>query len=109
MRLIHPLYTGERRKTLETIIVTRHRAQVSHIRELGLAGTEAPVVAHVKPEEIQDKHVVGVLPLHLAALAAQVTVVPLFVPQELRGVELSLDQVRQYSGEPATYVVTQTA
>ena len=92
---------------LEILIVTRHQALVPFLVELGLVGLGVSVVEHASPEDILGKHVVGILPLHLAALAAKVTVVPLTVPQELRGVELSLDQVRQYAGEPATYVVTQ--
>ena len=48
---------------------------------------------------------VGVLPLHLAAEAIEVWEVPLTVPAELRGVELTLQQVRQYAAPVRRYRV----
>lgn len=89
-----------------TVIVTRHPALVAHLREIGLATPATPVLTHAAPEQIQGRRVIGVLPLHLAALAAEIVVVPLAVPPELRGVELTLDQVRDLAGEPETYTVT---
>ncbi|CAM3513804.1 hypothetical protein DESA109040_14995 [Deinococcus saxicola] len=47
----------------------------------------------------------GVLPLHLAALASTVTEVPLNLLAELRGVELTLEQVRQFAGTEKMYRV----
>lgn len=90
-----------------TVIVTRHAALVDYLREIGLVSEDAQVVGHASPELIRGNHVVGILPLHLAALADRVTVVPLEVPADLRGQELSLEQVRQYAGQPATFRVSQ--
>lgn len=87
------------------IIVTRHQALVEHLREIGLCAEADIVVSHATPECVRGKDVIGVLPLRLAALAASVTEIPLDIPAELRGQELTLDQIRQYAGEPATYVV----
>lgn len=88
---------------MNTIIVTRHPALVEHLAEQGYTGK---VVAHATDDDVRGQHVVGVLPLRLAALAASVTEVPLNLPPELRGVELTLEQVRAYAGEPVTYRVT---
>jgi hypothetical protein len=88
-----------------TVVVTRHKALVDYLVEVGLIQPDAEVLASVTADQIRGKHVVGVLPLHLAAEADLVTVVPLDLPAELRGVELSLDQVRQYAGPPSTFKV----
>jgi len=90
----------------QTVIVTRHGALVEYLREIGLAPEGVEVLAHGDVADVADKHVVGVLPLHLAAVAASVTVVPLDLPAELRGVELTLDQVREFAGDVVTYKVT---
>jgi putative CRISPR-associated protein (TIGR02620 family) len=90
---------------METVIITRHPALVDYLIDAGICAEETPVIAHATSSDIAEKHVIGVLPINLAALAAKVTVVPLALPQELRGVELSLEQVRQYAGPPETYRV----
>jgi hypothetical protein len=90
---------------METVVVTRHAALVDYLKETGLCPVGTPVIEHASPEAITGKHVIGILPLSLAALAAKVTVVPLSLPPELRGVELTIEQVRQYAGSPETYRV----
>jgi ABC-type hemin transport system substrate-binding protein len=94
---------GER--IMETVIVTRHAALVEYLLAEGIVPNNTPVLSHASPEAITGKHVIGILPLSLAALAAKVTVVPLSLPPELRGVELTIEQVRQYAGSPETYRV----
>lgn len=89
----------------DIVVVTRHQGLVDYLRSEGLLPPGAEVVQHATPESIRGRHVIGVLPLTLAALAAKVTVVPLSIPRELRGVELSEDQVRALAGPPETYVV----
>ena len=87
------------------IIVTRHPALVDYLIAEGIADPDTPVIAHACPDDIRGRHVIGVLPLHLAAEAASVTEVPLSLPPELRGVELSEEQVRKFAGAPRTYRV----
>lgn len=91
---------------METIVVTRHTALVDYLQEIGLVPAGVSVVAHATPEIVKGKHVIGVLPFHLAALAACVTVVTLNLPAEKRGVELSLEDVRKFADKPVTYQVT---
>lgn len=88
-----------------TIVVTRHPALVAHLRKIGLIKADASVIAHASPDDVRGQHVIGVLPLSLAALAASVTEVPLNLPAELRGQELTEEQVARYAGDPVTYVV----
>lgn len=93
-------------ETLQKVVVTRHNALVAYMREIGLIDETTPVYPHVRGSMIEGKHVLGALPLHLMALAAKVTVVPLRnVPYHLRGQELTLEEVRMYAGPPTTYVV----
>lgn len=88
------------------VIITRHSALVTVLKGLvpELAGAE--VIAQASPAQVEGKHVYGVLPLHLAALADKVTTVSLNLPPELRGVELSEEQVRQYMSSLETFKVS---
>ncbi len=89
------------------VIVTRHAGLVDYLIELGIATPEVEVVAHASPEVVEGKHVCGVLPHNLSALTASFTEVPLLnLPMELRGTELTLEQMKEYAGTPVTYKVT---
>ena len=85
--------------------MTRHPALVEYLTEQGVVPAGVEVVTHATAEQVRGRHVFGVLPLHLAAEARRVTEVPLHVPAELRGVELTLTQVRQFAGPLTSYVV----
>lgn len=87
----------------DSIIVTRHSALIEVLRED--FGVEGKVLAQATVEEVAGKHVYGVLPMFLAAQCEKLTTVTLNTPPELRGVELSVDQVRQYMGPLVTYIV----
>lgn len=87
------------------VVVTRHPALVEYLTELGVVPAGTEVVTHATAEQVRGRHVFGVLPLHLAAEAASVTEVTLRVPAELRGVELTLEQVRQFAGPLVEYKV----
>jgi len=87
------------------LVVTRHPGLVEFLRERGLCAPGVAVIPHASPEDVRGKHVCGVLPHSLSCLCESFTEVPLALPAELRGVELSLEQVRQYASEPATYIV----
>lgn len=93
------------REDMIDLVVTRHPGLVEFLRERGLCTPEVTVVSHASPEDVRGKHVCGVLPHSLSCLCKSFTEVPLALPPELRGVELSLEQVRQYAGEPTTYIV----
>mgnify|MGYP003655861598 CR=1 FL=1 len=88
-----------------TIIVTRHAALVEFLFREGIAERGTSVITHVTDDDVRDKHVIGVLPMHLAALAASVTEIPLTLTPEMRGKELSLEEVCNVAGDPVTYVI----
>lgn len=90
---------------METIIITRHAGLVEYIFEEGIAPRGTPVIPHANADDIRGRRVIGPLPLHLAALAASVVSIPLILPPELRGVELSAEQVRAHAQPPEEYVI----
>jgi putative CRISPR-associated protein (TIGR02620 family) len=92
--------------TVKTIIVTRHPGLVEVLKKDHFI--EGEVIPHATPEQIKGNIVVGVLPLHLAALASVVGVIDLNIPAELRGTELSAQQIREFSMGLTWYRVTQT-
>lgn len=87
------------------VVVTRHGSLVEYLIEIGLIEADTPVLAHVSEDDVRGKHVVGVLPLRLAATAASVTEVPLALTPEDRGQELSIERIREIAGEPVVYEV----
>jgi putative CRISPR-associated protein (TIGR02620 family) len=87
------------------IIVSRHQGLVDYLREIGLADAETQIISHASAEVVRGKRVCGVLPHSLSCLCETFTEVPLNLPQELRGTELTVEQVRQFAGPPATYRV----
>ena len=95
-------------KSNEIVVVTRHKTLVQHLRETGIIDGEVKVLSHVEDEDvatISGRTVVGVLPMHLAALCGTYICVPLKIPSDLRGKELTLDEVRKFAGEPEYYEV----
>ena len=90
---------------IEKIIVTRHTGLLDYLVQEGLAGPDTPVISHATADQVAGKHVLGVLPMYLAAEAAMVTEIPLALTPEMRGQELTADQMRSVAGDPATYQV----
>lgn len=87
------------------LVVTRHPSLVEYLGHIGLIDDTAKVLTHASPDEISGRDVIGVLPHSLSCLTASFTEVPLQLPVEMRGVELTLDHMKQYAGAPVTYVV----
>jgi putative CRISPR-associated protein (TIGR02620 family) len=89
----------------ETIVVTRHKALLEYLQEVLWMSDKTKVIEHATEEDVKGKHVIGVLPMHLACHAVSVTEIPLDVPQELRGQELTLEQIRLYAKPSREYKV----
>ena len=89
------------------VVVTRHQAFVALAQKRGLVDESSVVVAHASEEALRDQDVLSSgLPLHLAALCRTVTTVPLDLPAELRGRELTLEECERYAGPTTRYQVT---
>ena len=92
----------------EKIVVSRHSALVAYLLEQGLVDESVNVFAHANEKIVRGKHVIGNVPLSLAAVAESVTIIPFAnLPFEKRGKELSLEDVRYYAQLPRTYKVTE--
>lgn len=63
------------------------------------------VISHASPGDVAGRHVIGVLPMHLAALADRVTEIPLALGPGDRGQEIGLDRLREIAGQARTYIV----
>ena len=86
----------------ETIIVSRHPAQVAYIRSLGFSGV---VREHVTASDVEGKIVIGNLPMNLAALCVRVGCADMKIPADKRGCELTLAEVKEYSNGVVWYTV----
>lgn len=92
-------------KILNATVVTRHSSLVEYLTAIGLIDDSAVVVGHVSEDDVIGKDVVGVLPHSLSCLANSFTEVPLQLPAELRGKELTVEDLKQHAGAPVTYQV----
>lgn len=86
--------------------VTRHRGFRKYCESIGLSSAATKWIEHASPRDLEDKTVLtSGLPMHLAALAKVVISLPLDVPVELRGKELTKEQVEVNSGDVEVYRV----
>ena len=87
------------------LVVTRHKGLVEYLKKQGLINDNNPVIDHATEEDIAGKEVIGVLPVRLASLAKSVTEVGIDIPKEMRGLDLSLEDMEKYVTGINTYVV----
>ena len=88
------------------LVVTRHKALLAYLLDKDIIKEgEYNWIEHATINDVEGRDVIGVLPLHLAFYAKSVTEVPLKLTPEMRGKELTFDEVEKVAGEPVTYVV----
>lgn len=87
------------------VVVTRHKGLVDYLNKNGFISDETVIIDHATPEAIAGKTVLGVLPHSLSCLCKVFAEIPLNLPPEMRGKELSLQDVEKYAGDIAYYVV----
>ena len=88
------------------LVISRHSGLVDFLKEAGVCSPDVEVWPHVEdPATLEGRHVAGVLPLHMAARAASVTVVSMDLPPDLRGVELSAKTMKRLNPRIETFVV----
>jgi putative CRISPR-associated protein (TIGR02620 family) len=89
------------------VVITQHPSLVEFLREKGLVPEGVRVIAHATEADVAGCHVIGVLPVWLAAKAASFTEVQLKLTAEMRGKELDLPTLRQIAGVIKTYKVSE--
>ena len=87
------------------VIVTRHVGLVEYLIKKGLATNTTAVVTHANASVVRGRKVCGVLPHSLSCLTDSFTEIPLALPLDLRGKELSGEEIEKYAGEPITYTI----
>ena len=90
---------------MENIIITRHPSLVEYLIKSGYVSEDTPVFAHASSDIVSGNNVWGVLPHNLSCLCNSFTEVPLQLTPEMRGVELSLEDIEKVAGKPVTYKV----
>ena len=89
------------------LVISRHSAYVEYLQKNNLIPREHQLLEHIEDPEIlkgRDVFTSG-MPFHLASLCNSVTIVPLWIPQELRGKELSFEDVSKYASSSEKYFV----
>ena len=87
------------------IIVTRHKGAVEWLRRNGIEGK---VIAHAHESDVVGEDVIGVLPFHLAYLANTITTIDMDLPLELRGQDVSPEQMDEFGARLTTYIVAKS-
>ena len=91
---------------MNTIVVTRHPALVSLLKERGILTGDCSVLEHVTPDDVRGRRVVGILPFHLACLAESVVVLDLaLTPEDRKAGELPIERLREIAGKAEIYCV----
>ena len=87
------------------LVVTRHPGLIDYLVREKIVSPDVEVRAHATPDLVRGKHVLGVLPHSLSCLTASFTEIPLDLPPELRGAELTAEDVERYASAPVIYRV----
>ena len=87
-------------------VITRHKALLAYLLDKDIIKEgEYKLVEHADYKDVEGQDVIGVLPLQLASYAKSVTEVPLKLTPEMRGKELTFDEVEKIAEEPVQYIV----
>jgi len=100
---------------IQKIIVTRHHALIEWLIKNKFATKDTPHIAFATIEDVQGKHVLGVLPNWLACHAEMYTELQLRLPKKkdfgevyING-DLTLSQVELYLIKPRTYRIREVS
>ena len=89
------------------LVVSRHKALVETLKEVavGFDLSNAEVKEHVEEKDVTGKIIIGVLPLRLASKARRFFELSLAVPADMRGKELTKDELKKYMIGIQEYIV----
>ena len=87
-------------------VITRHKALLAYLLDKDIIKEgEDKLIEHADYKDVEGRDVIGVLPLQLASYAKSVTEVPLKLTPEMRGKELTFEEVEKVAQEPVQYIV----
>ncbi len=87
-------------------VITRHKALLAYLLDKNIIKEgEYKLIEHADYKDVEGQDVIGVLPLQLSAYAKSVTEVPLKLTPEMRGKELTFEEVEKVAEKPVQYIV----
>ena len=87
-------------------VITRHKALLAYLLDKDIIKEgEYKLIEHADYKDVEGQDVIGVLPLQLASYAKSVTEVPLKLTPEMRGKELTFEEVEKVADKPVQYIV----
>lgn len=87
-------------------VITRHKALLAYLLDKDIIKEgEYKIIEYADYKDVEGQDVIGVLPLQLASYAKSVTEVPLKLTPEMRGKELTFEEVEKIVQEPVQYIV----
>ena len=87
-------------------VITRHKALLAYLLDKDIIKEgEYKLIEHADYKDVEGQDVIGVLPLQLASYAKSVTEVPLKLTPEMRGKELTFEEVEKIAEKPIQYIV----
>ena len=91
---------------MEKLIVTRHPGLAAYLVAGGFADRDTRALENANAADVGGKHVIGMLPNHLAAHAALYTEIRLDIPRNMRGCTLTEGDAEMFITSIATYKIT---
>ncbi len=92
---------------VEKLVVTRHKALFDYLVHNNIVSKDTKQISHADIQDVEGKHIYGVLPNWLACHASRLTELQLRIPLSKRGKELEESEVGFYLVRPRTYVITE--
>jgi len=93
-------------KMIEKIFVSRHPAALGWLKKHHPKLAKGCVhLTHATPDEVLSATVIGTLPIQLAALAAEYYHLMLNIPPELRGKELTVEDMERCGARLQQFLV----
>lgn len=87
-------------------VITRHKALVAYLLDKNIIKEgEYKLIEHADYKDVEGQDVIGVLPLQLASYTKSITEVPLKLTPEMRGKELTFEEVEKVAEKPVQYIV----
>ena len=82
------------RDEYKTLVVSRHKGLIEWLERRGMINETTEIVSHITDKSVlYNRTVIGNLPLSLACLTGRMLTIEMEVPQELRGKDITADEM----------------
>nr|BDI55091.1 MAG: CRISPR-Cas system-associated protein Csx16 [uncultured archaeon] len=89
----------------EIIIVSRHAGAINWLKKHYPKFSNLKHLTHISEEEIKDRIIIGTLPVNLAVLAKEYWHLSMNVPLEMRGKELTVEDMENFNCKIENYKI----